>query len=560
MMDDPDLAEMAREEIATLDIELPALEGEPQALLLPKDPDDVRNAFLESARAPAATNRPVRRRPAAHVPALRRAPGLAHGDRERERSTVGGYKEVVIASSASRLRPAQVRVRRPPRAARAGDRKPGAHPPRVPSPPCPSPTKPPRCRSIRPTCASIPTGLRRRRPAREQDGLGGPHHAPSDRHRRRVPGRPLAAPQQGDKRAGAGSPHPGEGTPERAAREAATRKGLIGSGDRSDRIRTYNFLQGRMTDHRINLTLYKLGAVMEGDLDEVVQALLLARRPSSWRSSRSAWVRRAREAEGRARRGGRAGHRAARRPAAAAARAGAAGHRARLADRPRRRPASRRLASAFPRAVRAARRRRTGRLSHRQKEFFGCRCRWMPACWCLARTPKRWSSGRWNCCATALPRIVDLGTGSGAIALALQSARRDARVEAVDASPAALEVAAANALRLGLPVALREAQWLEGAGRYDLIVSNLRGRSGRAPARPAPRTARGPGGRRRRTGRPAAHRRFGAKHLEPGAGCCWSTAGSRPRRCGRCWRLRDSRRWPAAGPGGHRTLLGRPLA
>jgi len=70
------------------------------------------------------------------------------------------------------------------------------------------------------------------------------------------------------------------------------------------------------------------------------------------------------------------------------------------------------------------------------------------------------------------PRIVDLGTGSGAIALALQSARRDARVEAVDASPAALEVAAANALRLGLPVALREAQWLEGAGRYDLIVSN----------------------------------------------------------------------------------------
>ena len=47
MMDDPDLAEMAREEIATLDIELPALEGELQALLLPKDPDDVRNAFLE---------------------------------------------------------------------------------------------------------------------------------------------------------------------------------------------------------------------------------------------------------------------------------------------------------------------------------------------------------------------------------------------------------------------------------------------------------------------------------------------------------------------------------
>ena len=65
---------------------------------------------------------------------------------------------------------------------------------------------------------------------------------------------------------------------ERAAREAATRKGLIGSGDRSDRIRTYNFPQGRVTDHRINLTLYKLPLVMEGELDEMVEGLLLARK------------------------------------------------------------------------------------------------------------------------------------------------------------------------------------------------------------------------------------------------------------------------------------------
>ena len=60
---------------------------------------------------------------------------------------------------------------------------------------------------------------------------------------------------------------------ERAAKDAAERKSLIGSGDRSDRIRTYNFPQGRLTDHRINLTLYKLLSIMEGDLHDVVTAL-----------------------------------------------------------------------------------------------------------------------------------------------------------------------------------------------------------------------------------------------------------------------------------------------
>lgn len=55
---------------------------------------------------------------------------------------------------------------------------------------------------------------------------------------------------------------------------AATRKLMVGSGDRSERIRTYNFPQGRLTDHRINFTLYKLDRVMEGELDEVLQALI----------------------------------------------------------------------------------------------------------------------------------------------------------------------------------------------------------------------------------------------------------------------------------------------
>ncbi|UCD67249.1 MAG: peptide chain release factor 1 [Betaproteobacteria bacterium] len=60
---------------------------------------------------------------------------------------------------------------------------------------------------------------------------------------------------------------------ERQAQEAASRKTMIGSGDRSERIRTYNFPQGRVSDHRINLTLYKLPQVMEGDLDELIDAL-----------------------------------------------------------------------------------------------------------------------------------------------------------------------------------------------------------------------------------------------------------------------------------------------
>jgi peptide chain release factor 1 len=51
------------------------------------------------------------------------------------------------------------------------------------------------------------------------------------------------------------------------------RRSQIGTGDRSERIRTYNFPQGRVTDHRINLTLYKLGSVLEGEIDEVLEAL-----------------------------------------------------------------------------------------------------------------------------------------------------------------------------------------------------------------------------------------------------------------------------------------------
>ena len=59
---------------------------------------------------------------------------------------------------------------------------------------------------------------------------------------------------------------------------AEDRKNQVGSGDRSERIRTYNYPQNRVTDHRINLTLYKLDAIMQGDLNEIVEALCIAAR------------------------------------------------------------------------------------------------------------------------------------------------------------------------------------------------------------------------------------------------------------------------------------------
>jgi peptide chain release factor 1 len=59
-----------------------------------------------------------------------------------------------------------------------------------------------------------------------------------------------------------------------AAEQAEQRKSLVGSGDRSERIRTYNYPQGRVTDHRINLTLYKLDEILEGNMNQVVQPLV----------------------------------------------------------------------------------------------------------------------------------------------------------------------------------------------------------------------------------------------------------------------------------------------
>jgi peptide chain release factor 1 len=72
---------------------------------------------------------------------------------------------------------------------------------------------------------------------------------------------------------------------EEAAKVAAARKIQVGSGDRSEKIRTYNYSQNRVTDHRINLTLYKLDRIMEGEIDEIIEALRLADRAEKMRAS-----------------------------------------------------------------------------------------------------------------------------------------------------------------------------------------------------------------------------------------------------------------------------------
>ena len=72
---------------------------------------------------------------------------------------------------------------------------------------------------------------------------------------------------------------------EAAAKEASARKSQVGSGDRSERIRTYNYPQGRVTDHRIGFTLYSLTNFLNGDMDEMIEALQIAARNKALESN-----------------------------------------------------------------------------------------------------------------------------------------------------------------------------------------------------------------------------------------------------------------------------------
>ena len=281
MKSDPDMLEMAEEEITSCTSELAALETELQRMLLPKDPDDARPAFVE-----------IRAGTGGDESALFAADLLRmytrYADRKGWRteivsespSELGGYKEVVIrvdgggsgdgVYGALKFESGGHRVQRVPLTETQG---------RIHTSACTiavlAEQDEAEAIKINPSDLRIDTY--------RASGAGGQHINKTDSAVRitHIPTGIVAECQDGRSQHSNKAQalkvltariHEKERS-ERAAKDAAERKSLVGSGDRSDRIRTYNFPQGRLTDHRINLTLYKLLTIMEGDLDDVVNAL-----------------------------------------------------------------------------------------------------------------------------------------------------------------------------------------------------------------------------------------------------------------------------------------------
>ena len=283
--DDLEMAAMAQEEVDSASAELQKLEGELQRMLLPKDPDDARNAFVE-----------IRAGTGGDESALFAADLLRMYTRYCERrgwkaeilseslSELGGYKEVVLkiegqdsnspggsgVYGALKFESGGHRVQRVPVTETQG---------RIHTSACTVAVlaEPDEAVAIQINPADLRIDTYR------ASGAGGQHINKTDSAVRitHLPTGIVAECQDGR------SQHSNKAQAlkvltarihekdrsERAAKDAAERKSLVGSGDRSDRIRTYNFPQGRLTDHRITLTLYKLLSIMEGDLDDVVQAL-----------------------------------------------------------------------------------------------------------------------------------------------------------------------------------------------------------------------------------------------------------------------------------------------
>ncbi|MFG5778967.1 peptide chain release factor 1 [Comamonas sp. J-3] len=278
MLDDPDMAEMAQEEIANGQAELEQLAAQLQRMLLPKDPDDARPAFVEVR---AGTGGDESALFAGDITRMYTRYAERMGWRveimSANEAELGGYKEVVLRIDGGdnvygtlRFESGGHRVQRVPATETQG---------RIHTSACtvavmPEPDEQ-QAITLNPADLRIDTF--------RASGAGGQHINKTDSAVRvvHIPTGIVAECQDGR------SQHSNKAKAlqvlqariqekersERAAKEAALRKGLIGSGDRSDRIRTYNYPQGRCTDHRINLTLYKLNFIMDGDLQELMEAL-----------------------------------------------------------------------------------------------------------------------------------------------------------------------------------------------------------------------------------------------------------------------------------------------
>jgi peptide chain release factor 1 len=277
MLADPDMAALAQEEVTAAQGDMEQLHHALQAGLLPRDPDDDRNAFLEIRAGTGGDESALFAADLARM-YLRFAErrGWRTEVLSESVSDLGGYKEVVFRIEGDavykrlKFESGGHRVQRVPATETQG---------RIHTSACTVAVlpEPDEAEEIQLNPAELRIDTFR------ASGAGGQHvnktdsairitHLPTgivaecqddrSQHRNKAKAMAVLAARLREK-----------DRSERAAKEAATRKGLIGSGDRSDRIRTYNFPQGRLTDHRINLTLYKLQFILDGDLDEVIAAL-----------------------------------------------------------------------------------------------------------------------------------------------------------------------------------------------------------------------------------------------------------------------------------------------
>jgi len=277
MMSDPDMRAMAQEELELGREKLEKLSDELQLLLLPRDPDDSRSVYLE-----------IRAGTGGDESALFAGDLLRMYSRYAEscgwrvelisvsESEIGGYKEVIARVDGDgvygrlKFESGAHRVQRVPETETQG---------RIHTSACTVAVLPEADEQsdivINPSDLRIDTF--------RASGAGGQHinktdsavritHLPTglvvecqddrSQHRNKDKAMQVLAARLKDKQ-----------QQEQHDKEAAQRKSLVGSGDRSERIRTYNYPQGRVTDHRINLTLYKLHSIMDGDLGELTDAL-----------------------------------------------------------------------------------------------------------------------------------------------------------------------------------------------------------------------------------------------------------------------------------------------